>query len=76
MGEIRIADADGGNAHYLIDDGNINSKPAWSLDGRTIFFHRMVPPDYRFRVFKINVNGADLTELTIGSPRTSEFPSN
>src|SRR4029077_10012351 len=50
---IRIAHAHGRKASYLIDDGNINSKPAWSLDGRTLYFHRMVPPDYRFKVFRI-----------------------
>ena len=77
---IRIADIDAGgnisNASYLIDDGNINSKPAWSLDGKTIFFHRMVPPDYRFRVFSIRPDGAGLTELTPGATGNSEHPSN
>jgi TolB protein len=77
---IRIADIDAGgnisNASYLIDDGNINSKPAWSLDGQTIFFHRMVPPDYRFRVFSIQPDGAALTELTPGAAGNSEHPSN
>jgi len=73
---IRIADAHGGNASYLIDDGNINSKPAWSLDGQTIYFHRMVPPDYRFRVFSIQPNGTGLTELTPGATGNSEHPSN
>ncbi|HET7791915.1 MAG TPA: hypothetical protein VFL64_00900, partial [Rhizobacter sp.] len=55
------------NPRFLINDGNINSKPAWSLDGQTIFFHRMVPPDYRFRVFRIAPNGTGLTELTPGA---------
>lgn len=64
------------NPRYLIDDGNINSKPAWSLDGQTVFFHRMVPPDWRFRVFKINPNGTALTELTPGATGNSEHPSN
>lgn len=73
---IRIAGASGANARYLIDDGNINSKPAWSLDGQTIYFHRMVPPDYRFRVFRIGRDGTGLTELTAGAPGISEHPSN
>lgn len=64
------------NPRFLINDGHINSKPAWSLDGQTIFFHRMVPPDYRFRVFKINPNGTGLTELTPGATGNSEHPSN
>jgi TolB protein len=73
---IRIADAGGGNARYLIDDGNINSKPAWSLDGQTIFFHRMVPPDYRFKVFRIGADGSGLGELTLGAAGNNEHPSN
>jgi Tol biopolymer transport system component len=72
---IRIADA-GGDASYLIDDGNINSKPAWSLDGQTIYFHRMVPPDYRFKVFRIGRDGTGLRDLTDGVQGISEHPSN
>jgi len=72
---IRIATI-GSPASYLIDDGNINSKPAWSLDSQTIFFHRMVPPDYRFRVFSIKADGSSLTELTPGVTGNSEHPSN
>jgi TolB protein len=73
---IRIADASGSNARYLIDDGNINSKPAWSLDGQTIYFHRMVPPDYRFKVFRIGQNGSGLGDLTLGAAGINEHPSN
>jgi Tol biopolymer transport system component len=77
---IRIADADTNgnisNASYLIDDGNINSKPAWSLNNQTIFFHRMVPPDYHFQVFSIQPNSSSLTELTLGATGNSEHPSN
>jgi len=73
---IRIATV-GSPASTLIDDGNINSKPAWSLDSQTIFFHRMVPADgYRFRVFSILPNGSGLTELTPGATGNSEHPSN
>lgn len=73
---IRIATI-GSNASYLIDDGHINSKPAWSLDSQTIYFHRMVPSDgYRFRIFSITPAGTQLTELTLGSTGNSEHPSN
>jgi Tol biopolymer transport system component len=73
---IRVASADGSNASYLIDDGNINSKPAWSLDGQTIYFHRMVPPDYRFKVFRIGNDGTGLRDLTVGAAGINEHPSN
>ena len=74
---IRIATV-GSAASYLIDDGNINSKPAWSLDSQTIYFHRMVPAEgLRFRVFSIRPDGTGLTELTPGtSTGNSEHPSN
>lgn len=59
---------------YLIDVGNINSKPDWSLDSQTIFFHRMVPADgYRFRVFSIRPDSTGLTELT-GRHRQQRAP--
>jgi Tol biopolymer transport system component len=74
---IKIATI-GSPATYLIDDGNINSKPAWSRDSQTIYFHRMVmsevPP--RFRVFSIRPNGTGLAELTPGATGNSEHPSN
>src|SRR4029079_10782600 len=39
---IYLMQADGSDQHAVIDDGNINSKPAWSTDGSTIYFHRLV----------------------------------
>lgn len=74
---IKIATI-GQPATYLIDDGHINSKPAWSLDSQTIYFHRMVPAEgLRFRVFRIRPDGTGLTELTPGSSTgNSEHPSN
>jgi Tol biopolymer transport system component len=74
---IRIATV-GQAASYLIDDGNINSKPAWSLDSQTLYFHRMVPAEgLRFRLFRIGADGTGLTELTPGTGTgNSEHPSN
>ena len=76
---IRIADSNGKNARYLIHDGNINSKPAWSLDGQTIFFHRMeYDPlvEYKFGVFSIGVDGKHISRLTKISTGANEYPSN
>ncbi len=73
---IRIANAEGTGVRDLINDGQVNSKPAWSTDSNTIFFHRMEPPDYRFRIFKINKDGTGLVELTKGAAGSSEYPSN
>jgi Tol biopolymer transport system component len=76
---IRIANADGSNASDLINDGNINSKPAWSLDGRSIYFHRMeLDPlvEGKFGVFRINPDKTGLTRLTAVGTGTNEHPSN
>lgn len=76
---IRMADADGSHAAYLINDGNINSKPAWSLDGRSIFFHRMeLAPlvEGKFGVFRIGADGSGLTRLTPVGSGVNEHPSN
>jgi Tol biopolymer transport system component len=73
---IRVANADGSNVRDVVNDGLVNSKPAWSLDGQTIFFHRMEPPDYRFRIFRIGIDGTGLAELTVGVAGSHEYPSN
>jgi TolB protein len=73
---IRIANADGSNARWLIDDGQINSKPAWSADGQTLYFHRMEPLSApRFGVWRINADGSGLTRLESAAPGNNEFPS-
>jgi TolB protein len=74
---ISVANADGSGAYWLIDDGQINSKPAWSLDGLSIYFHRMEPAqEVRWGVFRINPDGSGLTPLTASAPGNNEFPSN
>jgi TolB protein len=74
---IRVANADGSNPRWLINDGQINSKPAWSLDGKSIYFHRMEPlKEIRWGVFRIAIDGSGLTPLTASAPGNNEFPSN
>lgn len=70
---IMRMDADGWNQRAVIDDGGINSKPAWSLDGQWIYFHRAVTwvPGYVFSVWKIRPDGTGLTELIL--PRAADF---
>ncbi len=74
---IRLADANGANLRTLIDDGQINSKPAWSLDGNTLYFHRInFAEEVNFGVFRINKTGTGLTRLTAVGTGVNEFPSN
>lgn len=74
---ITVANTDGTSAYWLINDGQINSKPAWSLDGLSIYFHRMEPAkEVRWGVYRINVDGTGLTFLSASAPGNNEFPSN
>ena len=68
--------ADGSGRRILIDDGEINSKPAWSRDGASVFFHRMVPSRaIRWGIWMIRADGTGLVELTVGAPGNNEFPT-
>jgi Tol biopolymer transport system component len=53
----------------------INSKPSWSLDDTTIYFHRAGGGIAGgFQIFAINVNGTDLRQITIGTGGSNEYP--
>ncbi|MFI4930070.1 MAG: TolB family protein [Burkholderiales bacterium] len=82
---IRMADIGGApvislsNVRTLIDDGQINSKPAWSLDGSALFFHRInFAEEARFGVFKIRSDGTQTqpSRLTPVGTGVNEFPAN
>jgi Tol biopolymer transport system component len=72
----RVELATGAHPRYLLDPGAdaINSKPSWSLDDQTIYFHR-APGDLStgFQIWAIGVNGTGLRKLTL-PPRASEYP--
>jgi len=60
----------------IIDDGQINSKPDWSLDGSLIRFHRTLYfGNGKFSIFSIRPDGSGLTELTPGQTTNNEFAS-
>jgi Tol biopolymer transport system component len=74
---IRMADANGLNLRTVIDDGQINSKPAWSLDGNSLYFHRInFAEELAFGVFRIGKTGVGLTRLTPVGTGINEFPAN
>ena len=78
---IQMMNPDGSGEHAVIDDGSINSKPNWSVDGDWIYFHRWGLGRTLFNIFKIRPDGTELTEL---DPRPqfgfgeydNEFPVN
>ena len=60
----------------VIDDGQVNSKPDWSLDGSLIRFHRTLYfGNGKFSIFAIHPDGTGLLELTPGQATNNEFPS-
>jgi len=72
---IRLADIDGQNVRRLTDDGNVNSKPAWSQNGLHLYFHRLeVDRSDRFQIFRIDSSGANLRSITTDQPGVNEYP--
>ncbi len=60
----------------VIDDGQINSKPDWSLDGSLIRFHRTLYfGSGKFSVCEIHPDGTGLKDLTPNQTNNNEFPS-
>ncbi len=74
---IRVMDADGGNVGRITDDANVNSKPEWSRDGTTIYFHRLVyAPDAKFDVYRTPASGGGaITLVSPGAPGNNEYPA-
>jgi Tol biopolymer transport system component len=79
---IRIADVSGtspmtlSNIITVPNDSQITSKPAWSADGNTLYFHRLdFTQEPVFGVFSIGKTGTGLTRLTNTGTGVNEFPS-
>jgi len=72
---IRAASPNGANLHDIINDGNINSKPAWSPDGSLVYFHRHSSDNAGgfFELWMINADGTGLTQLNAGTG-SNEYP--
>jgi TolB protein len=61
----------------LVVPGNdaINSKPSWSLDDKTIYFHRAGGGvKGGFQIWAIDANGTNLRQLTFRSEGLNEYP--
>ena len=70
-------DRDGNNVRAVIDDGYINSKPAWSLDGSRIFLHRLGPGSTGFwELFSVVPDGSGLQRINPIVPANLEYPAN
>jgi Tol biopolymer transport system component len=73
---IMIADVNGSHRRDLTHDSDVNSKPAWSTDGSTIYFHRLlVGRSEAFGIWAIAAEGgAPRPILPARGTTSSEYP--
>jgi TolB protein len=70
---ILVMNADGSNKRNLTNDRAINSVPAWSKDGTSIYFPRYEPVTKdRWGVYRIGLDGSGLVEITDGTMGQTE----
>jgi Tol biopolymer transport system component len=73
---IQLADLNGKNQKWLTKDNNINSKPAWSKDGKFIYFHKLIlKPNERFQIWRIQADGTQMQEISGAHPGNNEYPT-
>ena len=73
---IRRAAADGSAVRFLTNDGNVNGYPAWSKDGKLIYFHRVVyGGNPNFCVHVIHPDGQGMRAVLAGEEGNYEYPS-
>ena len=59
----------------LTDDATgINSRPEWSRNGATIYFHRVDEMAGRFRLYAMGPDGSNRRLLPIGVAENDEYP--
>jgi Tol biopolymer transport system component len=74
---IMSMSSDGSEQRNVTNDGQINSKPAWSTDGQLIYFHRFDSTRAnRWQIFSVRPDGTALREIAPGAPGNNEYPSN
>ena len=65
-----LINSDGSNYHYIINDGNVNSKGNW-MNNQSEIFHRLTyAQGGGFKLWTINVDGTGLTNLNVAG----EYP--
>jgi Tol biopolymer transport system component len=73
--QIDVANADGSNVHAITDPTEIEpeEQPRFSPDGTKIAFSgALLGLEYNQRIYTINTDGSDLTEVTHGFTEASE----
>ena len=75
--EIFIMDFDGNNVRQLTDTESplANSWPRWSPDGEWIAFQSGIPNTTNFQIYRIRLDGTELTQVTTDYPGLNQFPA-
>ncbi|HET7571088.1 MAG TPA: hypothetical protein VFJ77_00295 [Gaiellaceae bacterium] len=63
--DVRHATATGGSLATVVDDGAINSKPAWTSDSSTIYFHRY--GSVSSTIWSVAASGGSAAKLGLGT---------
>ena len=74
--EIMKMNASGTGKTAVTSDGGVNSKPAWSLDGTLIYFHKFVIGDSRWEIYKITPAGTGMSRVDTFTTGMCEYPMN
>ena len=73
---IQLSDLNGKNQQWLTKDNNINSKPAWSKDGKLIYFHKLIlKPNERFQIWRVEADGNNMEIVSDGQAGNNEYPT-
>ncbi|MGB7299820.1 MAG: hypothetical protein WBD34_10900 [Burkholderiaceae bacterium] len=74
---VLAMNADGSNPRAVVNDGFINSKPAWALDGLSIYLHRLDgASNGKWGLFNVSANGSNLRRIEPLLQSNLEYPSN
>ena len=72
-GDVRVANIDGSGAINLTNSvGPVEERPSWSPDGTRVVYHRRELGEDTFDLFVINEDGTGVTNLTPGTPDSSD----
>jgi len=74
--EIMKMNANGTAQTAVTSDEGINSKPAWSLGGTLIYFHKFVISDSRWEIYRISPAGTGMARIDTFASGMCEYPMN
>jgi len=73
--QIRIANANGSDARTITSGDAVSTNPFWSIDGKRIFFYRLIYGRPKWQLWSIHPNGSDAVQITHNTTYNSEMVS-